>query len=352
MWLFEDIFSANFFVDGTIFLGCISFEDRCKTAAQRISAILTETIPIKFFEIEDDECTYPVWKEECKSKIKKNWVELKIILSKKGITLNDWPDTYKMSSRPEEILKLKFDIRAFKKENSPAGGKIKCVFDLSCIPSYFAYQLLKDLVEDDSIDDLIVLYTKPRKYPPKNEVLKTSPFDKTKPDFLPSFNISNIRKGKVKWIVGLGFDYDSIKNAQRIKESNLNIDKTHLIIPFPPYKPEYLYRALNENKDLLDRNQDFLYVPADNPFRAFHVITGIAKNSEEFILSSFGPKPIGLGFCMAAIKLNIPILHVQATNYNPNYSTGEGSTLVYWVKYGGKPWWDYFENNDDECKIN
>lgn len=333
-WELRELINNGLLTKQTFFLGCVSYEDRCKTAIRRLLSFSDEPIPMNFTEIEDDECTHPPWKKKCREKTEQNWKELQEILPKASVRLANQPRKYKISKRAEDFLRLKDDIRRFKGDRFSAGSKLRCILDVSSMPSYFALQLLRALVEDDMIFDLIVLYTKPKNYPYPPEMLKLSPLDKTKPDFLPSFGRVD---EKVTWIVGVGFDYDSVKNAERIKDI-LNVEKVYSIIPFPGYKPEYVFRAMTENAGLIQDKEDLFYAPADNPFKTFRLLCGLVKRNRHFMLSSFGPKPMCLGFGLAAIKMNVPILHVQATNYNPNFSIGEENTLAYWIKYRGNMW--------------
>lgn len=336
-WKLEEIVNHDLITGNTFFIGCVSFEDRCRTAVKKILPVVNQLFPMKFIEFEDDECTYFPWKNKCDSQTSDNWKAIKSMVHRIGIELDGQPIRYRMASRREDVLKLKYDLGDFRKKKFPEGKDLRAIFDFSCIPSYFAFQLLMYMIEDDTIHDLIILYTKPLKYPPPNEPLKKSPPDKTKPDFLPAFGIGG---SQVKWVVGLGFDYDSVKNAERIRDS-LKIEKQYVLVPFPGYEPEYVNRTFYENKKILEGDQRFRYVSADNPFQTFDLLCTIIKDEKKFILSSFGPKPIGLGMAMAAVKLKLPILHVQAVDYNPDYSSGEGDTLAYWVKYRGKFWWEY-----------
>lgn len=335
-WKLEEIVNHDFITGNSFFVGCVSFEDRCKTAVKKMLPVVNQSFPMTFIEFENDECTYSTWKKKCDSQINDNWTALEGMMHDANIKINERPNKYRMVSRSEDIFKLKDHLWDFKIKKFPGKNGIRAILDFSCIPSYFAFQLLKHLIEDDNIHDLIILYTKPLSYPPPNGPLKTSPFDKTRPDFLPAFGIGG---DKVNWVVGLGFDYDSVKNAERISDI-LKIDKHYVLIPFPGYEPEFVYRTFFENKKILEGDQSFLYVPADNPFQTFDVLCQIIKDEKKFILSSFGPKPIGLGMTMVAVKLKLPILHVQAINYNPDYSSGEGDTLSYWVKYRGRCWWE------------
>lgn len=331
-WELRELLNNGLLTKQTFFLGCVSYEDRCKTAIRRLLSFSDEPIPMNFVTIEDDECTHPPWREKCREKTEQNWKELQEVLSKAPVRLATQPRKYKISRRAEDVLRLKDDIRRFKEGRFSTGSELRCILDVSSIPSYFSLQLLKTLVEDDTIRDLIILYTKPQSYP--NEVLKLSPFDTTKPDFLPSFGRVD---GNVTWVVGVGFDYDSVKNAEKIRDV-LNVEEVYAVVPFPGYKPQYAFRAMTENAELIQDREHLRYAPADSPFRTFHLLRELAKGNKRLMLSSFGPKPMCLGFGLAAIKMNIPILHVQATNYNPNFSIGEEDTLAYWIKYRGNMW--------------
>ena len=334
---FEEIVDDGLLIGNTFFLGCVSYEDRCKTVANAI--IIKNKIPMHFIQIEDDECTFLPWKTKCNDNTVTNWNDLRSSAAKADIKLADTPLKYKMSNRAEDILKLRNDIKSIINKVKSNDAKLRFILDLSCIPSYFSFQLLKYFINDIKIDDFVILYTKPQNYAPEEEGLKTSPPDSTTPVFLPSFGNRKEKIYKCHWIVGVGFDYDSVKNAERIKEV-IYIEKINIIIPFPGYEPEYVTRTMKENQHLLEDKNDFWYAPADNPFRTFRVIDELVTSDRKYILSAFGPKPMALGFCMAAIKFNLPLLHVQATNYNPNFSTGYSNTFVYWIKYKGKIWWD------------
>lgn len=335
-WKLEDIINHDLITGNTFFMGCVSFEDRCRTAVKKMLPVVNQSFPMEFIEFEDDECTYFPWKNKCDSQTRDNWTAIKSMVHSAGIEIDGHPIRYSMVSRREDVLKLKYDLGNFKKKNFPGGNGLRSILDFSCIPSYFAFQLLKNMIEDETIHDLIILYTKPQSYASTGP-LKKSPPDKTKPDFLPAFGIG---KDKARWVVGLGFDSDSVRNAERIRDS-ISIKEQYVLIPFPCYEPEYVYRTFYENKKILEGNQRFWYAPADNPFQTFNSLCEIINSEKNFILSSFGPKPIGLGMTMAAVKLKLPILHVQAVDYNPEYSSGEGDTLAYWVKYRGKCWWEY-----------
>ena len=321
-----------------LLLGCVSYEERCIAAPMHILGSSSDvTSATVLLEIEDDECTYPPWRKDCATNTAEYVNNIKEFVAGNSITAPVKFLQYAMSRRPQDAVRMKSDIEQFRLNTFPLRHGLRCLVDITCMPSYFYFQLIRHLMEDTTFKDLIVLYTKPQDYP-KHEPLKVSPFDKTKPDFLPPFGTFTVReellegKKKATWIVGVGFDYDSVKNAERIKDT-VKIDKTRLVIPFPAYRPEYVVRTMKENKNLLKGDESFSYAPADNPFRTFHQIEDLMGGNRDFVLSAFGPKPMSLGFCIAAIKYDLPVIHVQATNYNPDFSRGISDTYVFWLKH-------------------
>ena len=346
-WRLEELQGEGFAAEDVFFIGCVSYEERCRTAAKRIfGSTDNPTSAAVFLEIDDDECTFPSWRERCRTKLSENRERIETLLNEKHVRKLNAPLSYRMSERREHTAKLRSDIEEAERQLFPDGRALKCILDVTCMPSYFFFQLVKYLLYDERVADLIVSYTKPEDYP-SEEPLKVSPFDKTKPEFLPSFVTDDVldellnRHRKIGWIVCVGFDYDSVKNAERIRDI-LNIDAIDIVIPFPAYRPEYVVRTMKENQDLLRNNQHFSYAPADNPFRTFQKVNQLIGNSHNFALSTFGPKPMALGFCMSAISTGIPIIHVQATNYNPDFSRGESETFVYWLKYRTEFWWNCY----------
>jgi hypothetical protein len=329
-----------------LFIGCISYEERCNEAVKLVLGSTSNVVSaVALLEIDDDECTYPSWKEDCQRKTLKHRNEIEEFINENEVRAPSKPLKYAMSRRSQDIVRMKSDIEQTVLELFPSSPGVKCLVDITCMPSYFYFQLVKHLAEKNSLNEIIVLYTKPRDYP-KNEPLKVSPFDRTKPDFLPAFGTpSGIEEllekhKKVTWIVGVGFDYDSVKNAERIRDV-MKIEKTNLIIPFPAYRPEYVVRTMKENQKLLKNDESFFYAPADNPFRTFQLIEELMGKGRDFVLSTFGPKPMGLGFCLAAIKNELPIIHVQATNYNPDFSSGSSDIFVFWLKHNGTVCYEY-----------
>jgi len=330
---FSHLVEQQYCSSNTLLIGCLSYEERCLASINILLNAAAYEGAAFLFDIDDDECTHLPWKTSCNQNTHKYWVEIE---DKINTNTSSWQVTknkYRMSKRTEHVLALIEDIDIQIKSLSDSKGPIKCILDVTCIPSYFALQLFKALLINTKIKDFIVLYTKPKDYP--EEILKISPYDKTSPDFLRIYGNCNLNS--VKWIVGVGFDNDSVKNALRIKEQ-LRVDATYLVVPFPGYRPEYVVRSMTENSSLLQNNRSFHFAQADNPFRSYKLICEIVNNEPNFILSTFGTKPMAIGFAMAAIKLKLPILHVQATNYNPNFSTGIQSTSAYWIKYDFKNW--------------
>jgi hypothetical protein len=332
---FQEIIDSGLVNKDSIFVGCISFEDRCLSSFKSIAPLLNKRNSFFIFDIEDDLSSDLFWKEKCQQKTRDNWEKMRQIQSRADVSGQTSENEFKISSRKEDFLKIIDRIKKLRKNDSKQGG-IRCFFDMTCIPSYFGMQILKSLLENNVIKDLFVLYTKPEGY--DKGILKTSPRDAVTPEFLPFFKRNGLDNDKKRWLICLGFDHDSIRNAERIRSESIGIEKIIGIIPFPGYKPEYSKRTILENKGLFFDKFDFRYVAADNPFRAYSLLKDLVSGNKNFIFSTFGPKPISIGLCLAAMKEQIPILHVQAISYNPDFSFGEGEKLVFNLKYNCNIW--------------
>lgn len=315
----------------TLFIGCLSFEKRCLTAIKNIDEYDKTTPIINYFiSIEDDECSYLPWRTGCSDKMSENFKLLQDYVKCR----KSYFDEFKMSRRSEEILRIKHRISDFLKSDFAGNDNVRCILDVSCFPSYFALQILKTLFESSQFSDIIIIYTKPLSY--DQGQLKYSPRDKSRSGFLPFFGQQEI--SKAIWIVGVGFDSDSVINASSIRET-LTIENTIVIVPFPGFKHEFFIRTMVQNADILNKNdENYRYAHSESPFRTFDLLKSIVKRNAgtNCILSSFGPKPMCLGFGLAAIKYNLPILHVQATNYNPDFSSGEKEPACYIFKINNK----------------
>lgn len=318
----------------TIMVGCVSYEERCKGAITTLMDKGIDKINVMLFDIEDDECTHTPWRVESKQKTEDCWADFLLMMTSKGLSWKIDKNSYKMSKRREHVFFLIENIKSYIDNLYQGKLPVRVMLDITCMPSYFALQLLKSMLAYEIVADLVILYSKPVDYPEKT--LKVSPYDKTSPDFLPLFGHRE-RSSSVKWIVGVGFDNDSVCNALRIKE-NIEVSSTFIVVPFPGYRPEYVVRSMTENENLLKSNKHFHFAQADSPFKTYSLISEIVYKSTDFILSSFGPKPMAVGFALAAHKYNLPILHVQATNYNPNFSVGIRGTSCYWVKQNYVIW--------------
>lgn len=324
----DDILSEGLSAENTFFLGCLSYEERSLTTKRRIVENMPfDAIHTTFFTIQDDECSHQPWKDECEKKTNEYFNALNRVMAGRSCFYCD----YKMSNRSEDFLRMREQVLRIVNVDFEKQDNVRCILDVTCFPSYFALQLLKVLIEIDKIKDLILLYTKPFKY--SEGTLKYSPRDSSRANYLPFYGNQGINN--VNWVVGVGFDYNSVSNAALIKET-LTVESTKVVVPFPGFKHEFFLRTILENSPILDDHKKYSYVKADSPFLTFSLVDNLISGMDNCILSTFGPKPMSLGFGLAAIKNNTPILHIQATNYNPNFSIGEKETHSYLFKSKGK----------------
>jgi hypothetical protein len=325
--------AVNGFLNGPILMvACCSPEDRCKSALLNLLGQVSSQLCVFLYEIIDDECKNADWSVRGRAKTAQNTALMLKALQGHLPSDRFTSRTYSMKERRSDVFQLSHDIDDLRHTKFGTTAPL-CLLDISSTPSYFAVQLTKLLLDNNNYADIAVILTQPTSYPPSEELLKRAPLDITSPDFLPQFRQPHFEPGLTfDWIIALGFDFNSVRNAQRIKDQ-LAIGRVFPIVPFPGYKPEYTTRTLISNKDLLDKSEQYIYCAATNPFDTYCKVANLVQGAEDrTIISSFGPKPICLGLALLAMHFDLPFLHVQATEYNPDFSTGEGNSSVYFLR--------------------
>jgi hypothetical protein len=216
------------------------------------------------------------------------------------------------------------------------------IFDISTLPKRFFFPIMRKLLSDDSIDTLIVTYTRPETYDLKRPLsIDPEPWRS-----LPGFQEIYPEPMKKMLIVGLG--YDPLGLPQIIKEGKFSIDSIRLLFPFPATPSGYL-----RNWDFV-RNLDSEVGPyIHDPVRVngydvsgiFDCITSLTDNGKEHAMfAPYGTKPMSLAMCLYAIinGKNSAAYYTQPRSYNPNYSVGvkhsDGTPEIYayCIKSNGK----------------
>lgn len=313
-----------------LFFSCIGFEERCKTAARRIFSSMSSSNNLDiiwgFFEFIYNGSYY---EKECF--LKKNRISdeiMELIHDSRHVI----PKFKLFDSQPWE------DMIFYFKEIITENQRIETViFDITTVPEVCYIPFLKWLiVKGLGSRDLIICYTKPNVY--GGSKMQSDPTT-------PSLLIGDIEKGRdILWIPLLGFKSTFTKTIlEKLREMDRGVEIK--IIPMigvssnrPDYFKEYLIlHAKEEDIQLIESLKNPILAREDDPFDVYDKIMEIAKNfhNKNIILSPLGPKSMAIGFALAAIKLNLPIFSIQPRTYHPDYSIGEGTTSVYWIKRDG-----------------
>lgn len=310
-----------------LFFSCISFEDRCKTAAYSVYDSLSPDVIWRFFQLTDNGSHY---EKECLDKQDRIASE---IVDYIGINKGDIPNYKLFGFQPwEQMIKY---FRTTIAENPEINT---VMLDVTTIPKSCYFRFLKWLLEDGLEEkDLLLCYTKPREY--GNNELETEPHSPE--PLIGDFKYLN----DVLWVPSLGFKPTFTKKIwEKVREMDTATEfKIIPLIGFPAYRPDYYDKCLimhvkKEDAELNESLQNPLLAAADDPFDVYNQIIELVRNNmhKEIILSPLGPKPMAIGLALASILENIPVYSIQAKTYHPEYSVGEGPTSVYWIKRDGE----------------
>lgn len=199
--------------------------------------------------------------------------------------------------------------------NSTCGN---LVFDISTFPKRFFFPIIKILLEDDNIENLIIAYTVPEMYE-RGEMAEDYEEWRTLPFFGEKFPP---RKSE---IIFAGAGHMAMGLPEQIEDVAGGVD-IRVFMPFPgdPH-------SFNRNWDFIRNIENNL-----NPGR-IHICTVYARDvpevfdyltvesnygKKEALLAPYGPKPISLAMCLFACITGSPVYYTQPRVYSPEYSSG------------------------------
>lgn len=311
-----------------LFFSCISFEQRCITAAKNIFNSLSSNVIWGFFQLIDNGSHY---EEKCTSIQNEILNEItELIYIEASVPEFNLFDTSSNENPVDSIIEY---FKTFLKNDTNIGTVI---LDITTIPKICYIPFLKWLLDEGLDDkDFIICYTKPEEYGNETESGPINP---------PTIIIGDYEEEKeILFVPLLGFKSTFTMKILKNLRKDGEVEKIIPIISFPAYRPEYFDKVLtlHAKEDDAELNESLLnpiLAAADNPFHIYNQITEIVNSYSDkyIILSPLGPKPMSVGLVIAAIKYNLPVIVIQARNYHPNYSIGEGLTSCYWIKRDGK----------------
>ena len=210
------------------------------------------------------------------------------------------------------------------------------VLDISSMPKRFYFLILRDLINNPNVQDVLLTYTSPESYT-KEPLYEDIDVWKN----LPGFG-GDISTQKENLIVSIGFLVESLKNYLTTASG---LGKVSVMFPFPSplsVQSRAWEAVANLEKDIDNKLIDKYRLDTIDLSTAFDYIVSISKNSEfKVSFAPFGPKTFSVAMCLYAIQKDSAVYYPQPTVYHPDYSIGiknnEPSEAVnaYWIKQGG-----------------
>ncbi len=211
------------------------------------------------------------------------------------------------------------------------------ILDITSFPKRFFFPILRMLVGNSQVQNLLITYTSPASYAPEDEPL----YEDIEPwRVLPGFGGSV--NGGAQWVVSVGFLVESL----RMQVGGDPNSKMKLLIPFPA--PLSALRrtwesVANLERDHSDRRFEKFRVDTLDMSAAFERIRQLAGNPEKpLAFAPFGPKPTSAAMCLYATQRGSSVHYPQPTVYHPEYSRGirnddpAVAVSAYWVKHEGE----------------
>ena len=218
--------------------------------------------------------------------------------------------------------------------------KASVCLDISCLPKRFFFPLLRAVFNSPEVKDLLVLYAKPRGYPP-GEISGDRDSWKT----IDQFSLEDMTteaQAEKSLIISTGFMVGGLVEYLSGPKDDLSMD---LMVPFPAEPWDSVHRAwssarLIENELAIGNSSKrpaYHRVPALDGSTAFDRLLSITQFGEKpAALAPLGPKPTSMAMCLLASQTNHhPVYYAQPKTYAVNYSIGYEKTYAYWVKHSG-----------------
>ena len=212
------------------------------------------------------------------------------------------------------------------------------ILDITSLPKRYFFYFLKTFYNSESIENLIITYTLPERYP---DAPLTENHDLW--DALPSFRQPDPKKEELahrRLIVNVGFIPNGILAHLEGRAEEKQID---LIVPFPAPIPavQRTWRSLWAlTSTPYEAHLNECRVEANDLSEAFELILSLAPRDTNLVsFAPFGPKPISAAMCLYASLTGSPVYYAQPKIYRPDYSLGVGridgvdAIYAYWIKH-------------------
>jgi hypothetical protein len=301
-------------------LGALSFEDRCLAVPEWVSDTCSYAGELMLLQINDPEEAFPNYRELASRKIRAN-AEM---LERRGIPFRAEP--VPLLAPEDKLLEIFTGFRASFREKV-------MILDITSLPKRFFCFLLMKLLDDPDFNDIIVTYTQTASAGYTQGHLAE---DAMSPSYLPGFARAIGARDQTVTI-SIGFE---VLGLARLLDDLRSKNQPNIILSFPcePGSMRRQWNALREiasHKRLASAQDRLAVVSPWDAEELYVTLDRWKKRDGDLALAPFGPKPHSLGMTLFALKERCPMWYTQPRSYNPDYSTGRGTTIAYWVKHTG-----------------
>lgn len=220
-------------------------------------------------------------------------------------------------------------------ENFIAEAAPNVIVDITSFPKRFFFPIIKKMLKNDTIENLIVTYTVPKAYPTED---LAENFETWRP--LPLF--AGKLEHPTRLIINVG--YLAMGLPEELEQAGPD-RLVKLIFPFPDSPASYVRNSgfvRTIEKNLRPERVELRRVGVNDVPDAFdHLLMWTEDGREPALMAPYGPKPISLAMCIFATLTDSAVYYTQPRTYNPNYSIGvsyrEGvpETYAYCLRLAG-----------------
>lgn len=284
-------------------LGCHGTEERCATAA-RILARRNQLAVAEFVTVNDPQSRYS---SETAESLQRSLRELSLL-----------PNV----SFSEVDLLGSLDGLMQRIDGLVEAGRIDVVLDISSYPKRFFFPIIKRLIRNRRVRNIVVTYTAPRSYPEAD----TAPLSEQNAalDYLPGFQPMESSYDAKRLIAGVG--YVVLGLSQIVLQARSLKMAVDLLFPFPPGPPSYQrnWRFVLDVFDLDGTDQANIFrLDGLDVSEAYNRLLSLTHNGHtKAWLAPFGTKPVSLAMALFGVYHNAPVYYTQPTAYRPDYSSG------------------------------
>jgi hypothetical protein len=322
-------------------LGCLSFERRCIEVPLQLTKRQASVNELRMLRINDPGDAFPDYSSETDERIRGNAATLQ----QKGIGYR--PAEGDLLAKEDQMLSF---VEA--EIGVPKGDVF--VFDISSFPKRWFCFVLRRLMSNSAIENIVVTYTEVGQGGYPDDHLSEDPMPC---DHLPGFSGPLPPSGD-QLVVSVGFEPLSISSLIRVYRDSTREIKFLLAFSPGPYMNRRQWLTLRESASVggarqpngqeievvsaWDVEQVYLMLEqwnSDCVSRLSRKRKGGRQSTKSsgLALAPFGPKPHSLGMALFAMKYRCGMYYTQPKAYNPSYSVDAGPTWAYVVKWRGTP---------------